>query len=114
MKKVLIAFILFMMVLSGYLYILDKEERWLLLNGNDAEEYALALLKRDFSYKPHDKFIDYVVNAKDGYVLFTVEHNSGVTYGYFPNRQQALDDRKRVWKELEGNWFISKVEIIQN
>lgn len=114
MNKVTIAVGLLIAICTGYLNFLDHESRWMLFNQSDAEDYAIALIQGDNSFKPEDKFIDYITNMKDGYVLFTEHHNSEITFGYFPDNQKALDDKELSWTRLEGDWFYSRLEFRNN
>lgn len=75
---------------------------------------AEALLNKDISYEPGDKFIDCVVSSENGYVLFSKHSKSESIYGYFPDREQALNATKLTWIELEDNWFYAKIEYRKN
>ena len=107
MKKGVIVLLGLILTVIVVFSLSSKEQRWLFFNGSIAEEYATALLKKNMSYKQPDRFIDYSVSSKDGYVTFFEHSEESVFYGYFPNGVAPVNSEKRQWKALTDNWYVA-------
>lgn len=107
MKKVIIILFGLLFAVIFVFSLSSKEQRWLFFNGNIAEEYANALLAKNISYKQPDRFIDYSVSSKDGYVMFSEHSDEPVFYGYFPNGIASINSEKLQWEPLSDNWYVA-------
>lgn len=92
---------------------LSQAEKWLWTYEELAEAYAVQLLtSSEHNVRTPDEFIDLVVVAKRGYVIFT-EHNDGgreFTVGYFPlaSPSSTGGELERMdWVHLRGKWYGS-------
>ena len=107
--KMVSIFLLLLGVGFGALYLVYKDQCWLMLNGSDAEAYASNLLSNMGSPTP-EKFIDYSISSIDGFVLFSKHNNHSTIYGYFPTRtpnETGGEAIKLEWKPLDDNWYVS-------
>ena len=84
MKKLTVLLLILALALVLHLELSNKDKIWLFFNGNIARSYAMALLEHDFSYQQPDRFIDYTISTKNGYVVFS-KHSESVFYGFFPD-----------------------------
>lgn len=90
------------------LFLLETEKGWILLNGKDAESYAINLLKNP-TIKTPEKFIDYSVSVSNGYVTFSKHNDHARIYVYFPlqaSSGEGIKEPKSNWEALGENWFI--------
>lgn len=107
--KILIAAVVVIVVLATtFVASIGKDKRWLLMNGSDAEDYAIALLKNDASIETPNKFVDYTVNVVNGYVIFSNHIDHSAIYGYAPNNKEPSEIGGDIkWEFFDKNWFVS-------
>ena len=100
--KIVLSFILFVSISILAFFLLGTDKGWMLLNGSDAEAYAVELLKKQPIDTP-DKFIDYSVTASNGYVTFFKHSDHSTIYGYFPAENPSVGSteiQKLNWESL--------------
>ena len=94
---------------TAFFILINEEQRWLILNGGVAEDFATSLLRKDVGIETPDRFIDYSVSSKNGYVLFSKHSDHSVVYGYFPDKTPSEigeEISNLEWKSLGDNWFV--------
>jgi hypothetical protein len=95
---------------AAFLFMVDSDRRWAIVNGSSAEEYAISLLEGDDEVETPDRFIDYSISASDGYVVFSRHDDHDTVYGYFPAKapsEMSGAVARSTWKSLGGKWFVS-------
>lgn len=110
MKILISLFAVGAIIFTLFIIIVDKDQRWLIINGSEAEMFAISLLEKDTGVQTPDRFIGYSVSSNDGYVVFSKHSEHEAVYGYFPKivPPEIGDEAVKLkWKSLGDNWFVA-------
>lgn len=112
LKTIIKVFFVTIIVSILFFAFIGEDQRWFIINGSSAESYAIDLLNGNSNVETPDHFIDYVVTARDGYVIFSQHTEHDVFYGYFPDKPPSEISgiiSSTAWAPMGGDWFVSRL-----